>query len=214
MVLWWIKLAKGNLGQGLVNTAVNALLMIVLYGTEAAFYLGVSSIPVPWDLILWSVILFIAVPVSLGALTRRILLPSKGTTWFEERFRPMLGKISIVALLTTLIVLFSLEGNLILTEPFTVALIAVPLLIHYVSMIAITYGAAYFVNLDYGSAAPTVLIGASSHFEVAIAVATTLFGLGSGAALATVIGPLMEVPLMLSLVKLLLRTRNKFPRKK
>ncbi|MCJ7770502.1 arsenical-resistance protein, partial [Candidatus Bathyarchaeota archaeon] len=140
--------------------------------------------------------------------------PSKGTTWFEERFRPMLGKISIVALLTTLIVLFSLEGNLILTEPFTVALIAVPLLIHYVSMIAITYGAAYFANLDYGSAAPTVLIGASSHFEVAIAVATTLFGLGSGAALATVIGPLMEVPLMLSLVKLLLRTRNKFPRKK
>ncbi len=214
MVLWWIKLAKGNLGQGLVNTAVNALLMIVLYGTEAAFYLGVSSIPVPWDLILWSVILFIAVPVSLGALTRRILLPSKGTTWFEERFRPMLGKISIVALLMTLIVLFSLEGNLILTEPFTVALIAVPLLIHYVSMIAITYGAAYFANLDYGSAAPTVLIGASSHFEVAIAVATTLFGLGSGAALATVIGPLMEVPLMLSLVKLLLRTRNKFPRKK
>lgn len=213
MVLWWIKLAKGNLGQGLVNTAVNALLMIALYGVEAAFYLGVSSIPVPWDLILWSVLLFIAVPVSLGALTRRILLPRKGATWFEERFRPTLGKISIVALLTTLIVLFSLEGNLILSEPLLVALIAVPLLVHYISMIAITYGAAYFANLDYRSAAPTVLIGASSHFEVAIAVATTLFGLGSGAALATVIGPLMEVPLMLSLVKLLLRTRNKFPRK-
>jgi ACR3 family arsenite transporter len=214
MVLWWIKLAKGNLGQGLVNTAINALLMIALYGTEAAFYLGVSSVPVPWDLIVLSVILFIAIPVSLGALTRRTLLPSKGEAWFEHRFRPTLGKISIVALLTTLIVLFSLEGNLILTEPLTVALIAVPLLIHYVAMIAITYGASWYANLDYGSTAPSVLIGSSSHFEVAIAVATTLFGLGSGAALATVIGPLMEVPLMISLSKFLWRTRGNFPRKK
>jgi ACR3 family arsenite transporter len=214
MVLWWIKLARGNLGQGLVNTAINALLMIALYGTEAAFYLGVSSVPVPWDLILLSVILFIAIPVSLGALTRRTLLPSKGEAWFEGRFRPALGKISIVALLTTLIVLFSLEGNLIITEPLTVALIAVPLLAHYLSMIAITYGASWFANLDYRSAAPTVLIGSSSHFEVAIAVATTLFGLGSGAALATVIGPLMEVPLMISLTKFLWRTRGNFPRKK
>ena len=214
MVLWWIKMARGDLGQGLVNTAINALLMIALYGAEAAFYLGVSSIPVPWDLIAWSVILFIAVPVSLAALTRRIVLPRKGTEWFEHKFKTILGEISILALLTTLIVLFSLEGNIILTEPLTVVLIAVPLLIHYVSMIAITYGATWFANLDYKSAAPTVLIGSSSHFEVAIAVATTLFGLGSGAALATVIGPLMEVPLMLSLVRFLWRTRGKFPRKK
>jgi ACR3 family arsenite transporter len=214
MVLWWIKMARGDLGQGLVNTAINALLMIALYGAEAAFYLGVSSIPVPWDLIAWSVILFIAVPVSLAALTRRIVLPRKGTEWFEHKFKTILGEISILALLTTLIVLFSLEGNIILTEPLTVVLIAVPLLVHYVSMIAITYGATWFANLDYKSAAPTVLIGSSSHFEVAIAVATTLFGLGSGAALATVIGPLMEVPLMLSLVRFLWRTRGKFPRKK
>jgi ACR3 family arsenite transporter len=214
MVLWWIKLAKGDLGQGLVNTAINALLMVALYGAEAAFYLGVSSVPVPWDLIAWSVILFIAVPVSLAAITRRTLLPSKGEAWFEGRFRPTLGKISIVALLTTLIVMFSLEGEIILTQPFTVALIAVPLLVHYVSMIAITYGASWFANLDYRSSAPSVLIGSSSHFEVAIAVATTLFGLGSGAALATVIGPLMEVPLMLSLTKFLWHTRGNFPRKK
>ncbi len=213
MVLWWIKLAKGNLGQGLVNTAVNALLMIALYGAEAAFYLGVSSIQVPWDLIVWSVILFIAVPVSLGAITRRMLLSSKGEAWFEGRFRPTLGKISIAALLTTLIVMFSLKGDVILTEPLTVALIAVPLLAHYASMIAITYVTSWLANLDYESSAPSVLIGSSSHFEVAIAVATTLFGLGSGAALATVIGPLMEVPLMLSLVKLLWRTRKNFPRK-
>ena len=214
MVLWWIKMAKGDLGQGLVNTAINALLMIALYGTEAAFYLGVSSIPVPWDLIVWSVILFIAVPVSLAAITRKILLSSKGERWFEEQFRPTLGKISIVALLTTLIVMFSLQGEIILTQPLTVALIAVPLLIHYAMMISITYGACWLANLDYKSAAPSFLIGSSSHFEVAIAVATTLFGLGSGAALATVIGPLMEVPLMISLTKLLWYTRNKFPRKK
>ncbi|MDQ1279077.1 MAG: family arsenite efflux transporter [Thermoproteota archaeon] len=214
MVLWWIKMARGDLGQGLVNTAINALLMVALYGAEAAFYLGVSSIPVPWDLIVWSVILFIAVPVSLAAITRRTVLPMKGIEWFEGRFKPTLGKISIVALLTTLIVLFSLEGNIILTQPLIVALIAVPLLVHYISMIAITYGATWFANLDYKSAAPSVLIGSSSHFEVAIAVATTLFGLGSGAALATVIGPLMEVPLMLSLVKLLWHTRVRFPRGK
>jgi len=214
MVLWWIKLAKGDLGQGLVNTSINALLMIALYGTEAAFYLGVSSIPVPWDLIAWSVILFIAVPVSLAAVTRRTLLSSKGEAWFEGKFRPTLGKISIVALLTTLVVMFSLEGEIILTQPLTVALIAVPLLVHYVSMIAITYGACWFADLDYPSTAPSVLIGSSSHFEVAIAVATTLFGLGSGAALATVIGPLMEVPLMISLTKFLWHTRGNFPRKK
>ena len=214
MVLWWIKMARGDLGQGLVNTAINALLMIALYGAEAAFYLGVSSIPVPWDLIVWSVILFIAVPVSFAAITRKMLLSSKGETWFEERFRPTLGKISIIALLTTLIVMFSLQGDIILTQPLTVALIAVPLLVHYATMIAITYGACWFANLDYRSAAPSVLIGSSSHFEVAIAVATTLFGLGSGAALATVIGPLMEVPLMISLTKLLWHTRGKFPRKK
>jgi len=214
MVLWWIKLAKGDLGQGLVNTAINALLMVALYGAEAAFYLGVSSIPVPWDLIAWSVILFIAIPVTLAAITRRTLLASKGETWFQGRFLPMLGKISIVALLTTLIVMFSLKGEIILTQPLMVALIAVPLLVHYVSMIGITYGACWFANLSYEAAAPSVLIGSSSHFEVAIAVATTLFGLGSGAALATVIGPLMEVPLMLSLTKFLWHNRGNFPRKK
>jgi len=214
MVMWWIKLAKGDLGQGLVNTAINALLMVALYGAEAAFYLGISSIPVPWDLIALSVIFFIAVPVTLSAITRRALLSKKGEEWFETRFKPTLGKISIIALLTTLVVLFSLEGNIIIREPSTVALIAVPLLIHYVTMITITYAASWYANLDYKSAAPSVLIGSSSHFEVAIAVATTLFGLGSGAALATVIGPLMEVPLMLSLVKFLWYTRGNFPRRK
>ncbi|HMA04459.1 MAG TPA: ACR3 family arsenite efflux transporter [Methanomicrobiales archaeon] len=214
MVMWWIKLAKGDLGQGLVNTAINALIMVVLYGVEAAFYLGISSIPVPWDLIALSVILFIAVPVSLAAISRAVLMPRKGEVWFTCRYCTFWGKISIVALLITLVVLFSLEGKIILSEPLLVALIAVPLLLHYVSMIAITFSASWFAHLDYRSAAPSVLIGSSSHFEVAIAVATTLFGLGSGAALATVIGPLMEVPLMLALTKFLWRMRGRFPRKR
>ena len=214
MVMWWIKLAKGDLGQGLVNTAINALLMVALYGAEAAFYLGVSSIPVPWDLIALSVVFFIAVPVTLAGATRRILIPRKGVEWFQGSFKPTLSKISIVALLTTLIVLFSLEGEIIIRQPLTVALIAVPLLAHYATMIAITYGATWYANLDYRAAAPSVLIGSSSHFEVAIAVAITLFGIESGAALATVIGPLMEVPLMLSLVRLLWGTRGRFPRKR
>jgi len=212
MVLWWIMLARGNLGQGLVNTAVNALLMVALYAPEAAFYLGVSNIPVPWDLIAWSVILFIALPVSLAAVSRREMLRRRGERWFNESFLPTLQKISIIALLTTLVVMFSLEGELIITQPLFVALIAAPLLLHYVSMIAITYVSSWLANNDYGSSASNVLIGSSSHFEVAIATATTLFGLNSGAALATVIGPLMEVPLMLSLAKFLWRTRRLFPR--
>lgn len=212
MVLWWIMLARGNLAQGLVNTAINALLMVALYAPEAAFYLGVSNIPVPWDLIAWSVILFIALPVSLAAISRREILTRRGPDWFNHSFLPTLQKVSIVALLTTLIVMFSLEGELIIMQPLFVALIAAPLLLHYVSMIAITYLTSWLTNNSYGSASSNVLIGSSSHFEVAIATATTLFGLNSGAALATVIGPLMEVPLMLSLTKFLWRTRRLFPR--
>jgi len=215
MVLWWIMLARGNLGQGLVNTAINALLMVALYAPLAAFYLGVSSIPVPWDLIAYSVLFFIALPVSLAALSRRETIKRKGEEWFKKSLVPNTRKVSIIALLITLIVMFSLEGELILTRPLTVALIAAPLLIHYAMMIALTYGTSYMMNLDYESSICNTLIGSSSHFEVAIATATTLYGLTgpmSGAALATVIGPLMEVPLMLSLTKLGLKTRRYFPR--
>jgi len=217
MVLWWIMLARGNLGQGLVNTAINALLMVALYAPLAAFYLGVSSIPVPWDLIAYSVLFFIALPVSLAALSRRETIKRKGEEWFKQFLVPNTRKVSIIALLITLIVMFSLEGEMILNYPLTVALIAAPLLIHYAMMITLTYGTSYMINLDYESSICNTLIGSSSHFEVAIAVATTLYGLTgpmSGAALATVIGPLMEVPLMLSLTKFGLKTRHFFPRKK
>jgi ACR3 family arsenite transporter len=214
MVMWWMFLAKGDLAQGLINTAINALLMLALYAPLAALYLGVSSIPVPWDLIAMSVLFFIALPVASGAISRKLILDKKGEAWFNNTYIPTIGKISILALLTTLIVLFSFEGQTILNNPLLVAYLAAPNLLHYATMITWTYLLGYFAGWAYETAIDTTLIGSSSHFEVAIAVATTLYGIGSGAALATVIGPLMEVPLMLSLVKLGLHTRKHFPRKK
>jgi len=214
MVMWWMFLAKGDMAQGLINTAVNALLMLVLYAPLAALYLGVSSIPVPWDLIAVSVLVFIALPVASGAISRKLILKKKGEGWFNNTYIPAIGKISIVALLTTLIVLFSFGGEIILNNPLLVAYLAAPNLMHYATMITWTYLLGYFAGWAYETAIDTTLIGSSSHFEVAIAVATTLYGISSGAALATVIGPLLEVPLMLSLVKLGLYTRKYFPRKK
>jgi ACR3 family arsenite transporter len=213
MVMWWMFLAKGDMAQGLINTTINALFMLVLYAPLSGFYLGVSSIPVPWDLIAISVLVFIALPVAAGAITRRTLIPRKGEAWFADKYTPVVGKMSIVALLTTLIVLFSFEGEVILENPLLVAYLAAPNLVHYAIMITWTYLLGYFAGWAYQTVIDTTLIGSSSHFEVAIAVAITLYGIGSGAALATVIGPLMEVPLMLSVVKLGLRTRRYFPRK-
>jgi len=214
MVMWWMFLARGDMAQGLINTAFNALLMLFLYAPLAALYLGVSSIPVPWDLIAISVLVFIALPVGAGALSRRIIMRRKGEEWFKDKYNPAVGKVSVVALLLTLIVLFSFEGQTILNNPLLVGQLAVPNLIHYSIMITWTYLLGYFLGWRYESAIDTTLIGSSSHFEVAIAVAVTLYGIDSGAALATVIGPLLEVPLMLSLVKLGLHTRKYFPRKK
>jgi ACR3 family arsenite transporter len=214
MVMWWMFLAKGDMAQGLINTSINALLMLLLYAPLAALYLGVSSIPIPWDLIAISVLAFIAIPVGAGAVSRKLMIAHKGENWFENKYLPAIGKVSIIALLTTLIVMFSFAGQTILDNPLLVAYLAAPNLMHYAIMITWTYLLGYFAGWAYETVIDTTLIGSSSHFEVAIAVATTLYGIGSGAALATVIGPLMEVPLMLSVVKLGLRTRKHFPRKK
>lgn len=214
MVMWWMFLAKGDMAQGLINTAINALLMLFLYAPLSAFYLGVSSIPVPWDLIAISVLVFIALPVASSAASRKLILERKGEEWFSNKYIPMVGKVSIVALLTTLIVMFSFEGEIILNNPLLVGYLAAPNLMHYAIMITWTYLLGYFAGWAYETVIDTTLIGSSSHFEVAIAVATTLYGIGSGAALATVIGPLMEVPLMLSVVKMGLHTSHYFPRKK
>lgn len=213
MVMWWMFLARGDMAQGLINTSINALLMLFLYAPLAGLYLGVSSITVPWDLIAISVLVFIAIPVAAGAASRKLMIGRKGEKWFENRYRPLTGKISIIALLTTLIVLFSFEGQTILDNPLLVAFLATPNLIHYAIMITWTYLLGYFAGWAYETVIDTTIIGSSSHFEVAIAMAATLYGIGSGAALATVIGPLMEVPLMLSVVKIGLKTKHYFPRR-
>jgi len=170
--------------------------------------------PVPWDLIAMSVVIFVVVPVSLGVISRKLLIGRKGKEWFDSTYLELVRKISIIALLLTLIVMFSFQGEIILNNPVLVVYLAAPNLLHYVTMIAITYTICWLSNWDYSTSINTTLIGSSSHFEVAIAVATTLYGLNSGATLATVIGPLTEVPLMLLLVRFGLRTHHLFPRKK
>jgi ACR3 family arsenite transporter len=207
-------LAKGDMAQGLINTAIDAFLMLVLCAPFAAFYLGVSSIPVPWDLIAVSVLVFIALPVAAGTLSRRVFVRTECEEWFKDKYNPVVGKISIVALLLTLIVLFSFEGQTILNDPLLVAYLAAPNLIYYSIMITWAYLLGYFLGWKYESVIDTTIIGIGSHFEVATAVVVTLYCIGSCIALATGIGPLLEFSLMLSPVKLGLWTRKYFPRKK
>jgi len=210
MVLVWGYLSKANMGHTLVMCAINSLSMLFLYGPLAAFLLGVASIPVPWQTIALSVGIYVGLPLLAGYFTRHELLKRKGLVWFKNQFAPSLHYISITALLITLIILFSLQGNVIIDQPLNIGLIAVPLFIQTLVIFWLTYGIAKAIHLKYEDAAPSAQIGASNHFEVAIAVATVLFGLESGAALATVVGVLIEVPVMLMLVKICLNTRTWF----
>jgi ACR3 family arsenite transporter len=210
MVLVWGYLAKGNDGHTLVMVAINSLTMLVLYGVLGGFLLGVGRLPVPWQALLLSIGIYVALPLAAGYLSRRWIIAVKGERWFRERFLHVLTPITIVALLLTLVLLFSFKGEVILSNPLTILWIAIPLFLQTVLIFWITYGAARLLKLSYRDAAPSAMIGASNHFEVAIATATVLFGLSSGAALATVVGVLIEVPVMLMLVRICLRTSHWF----
>jgi ACR3 family arsenite transporter len=210
MVLVWGYLAKGNDGHTLVMVAVNSLTMLVLYGPLGGFLLGVGRLPVPWEALLLSIAIYVALPLLAGYLSRRWIIAAKGREWFERRFLHVLTPITILALLATLVLLFSFKGETILDAPLTILWIAIPLSIQTLLIFALGYGLARWMKLGYADAAPSAMIGASNHFEVAIATATMLFGLQSGAALATVVGVLIEVPLMLLLVKICLRTQHWF----
>ena len=212
MVLMWGYLARSNDGHTLVMVAINSIVMLLLFGFLGQLLLGLNAMPIPWRTILLSVAVYVALPLVAGFYSRKSLLALKGKTWFEERFLKNLTPVSISALLVTLVLLFSLKGEVILTNPLTILWIAIPLAIQTVLIFALTYGLAKWIGLTYEDAAPSALIGASNHFEVAIATATMLFGLSSGAALATVVGVLIEVPLMLGLVVLCKRTAGWFPR--
>jgi len=211
MVLVWGYLAKGSDGHTLVMVALNSLTMLVLYGVLGGFLLGVGRLPVPWQALLLSIGVYVALPLVAGYLSRRLILQAKGEEWFKEKFLHLLTPITISALLLTLVLLFSFKGEVILGNPLTILWIAVPLTIQTLFIFAIGYGLAKLLGLRYADAAPTAMIGASNHFEVAIATAVMLFGLSSGAALATVVGVLIEVPLMLALVRFCLKTQGWFP---
>jgi ACR3 family arsenite transporter len=206
MVLVWGYLARGNDGHTLVMVAINSLTMLFLYGPLGGFLLGVGRLPVPWQALLLSISVYVALPLVAGYLSRRWIVAVKGEAWFEERFLHVLTPITIVALLATLILLFSFKGGVITSNPLTILWIAVPLFLQTVLIFGITYAAARWLKLSYRDAAPSALIGASNHFEVAIATSVMLFGLSSGAALATVVGVLIEVPVMLLLVRVCLRS--------
>ena len=212
MVLVWGYLAKGNAGHTLVMVAINSLIMLLLFGLIGGFLLGVGQLPVPWQALLLSISIYVALPLFAGYFSRKWIIAHKGLEWFEQKFLHILTPITIIALLLTLILLFSFKGDVIIANPLTILWIAIPLAIQTILIFAITYIAARVWGFSYENAAPSALIGASNHFEVAIATAVMLFGLSSGAALATVVGVLIEVPLMLALVGFCNRTKNWFPK--
>jgi len=210
MVLVWGYLAKGNDGHTLVMVAINSLTMLVLYGLLGGFLLGVGRLPVPWQALLLSIAIYVALPLVAGYFSRKWMIATKGEVWFKEKFLHILTPVTIIALLVTLVLLFSFKGEVILSNPLTILWIAIPLFIQTNLIFWLGYGLAKILKLEYRDAAPSAMIGASNHFEVAIATSTMLFGLSSGAALATVVGVLIEVPVMLMLVRICLKTQKWF----
>ncbi len=213
MVLVWGFLARGNDGLTLVMVAINSLTMLVLYGVLGGLLLGVGRLPVPWQALVLSIGIYVALPLVAGYLSRKWIIAARGETWFKEKFLHVLTPVTIIALLVTLVLLFSFKGDVIVANPLTILWIAIPLFIQTNLIYWLAYSLARVLRLDYEDAAPAAMIGASNHFEVAIATSTMLFGLSSGAALATVVGVLIEVPVMLMLVKICLRTTHWFTRK-
>jgi ACR3 family arsenite transporter len=212
MVLMWGYLSYSNQGHTLVMVAINSLAMLFLYAPLGRWLLAANDLVVPWQTIVLSVLIYVGLPLVAGMYSRYWIFKHKGREWFEQQFLKYLSPVAIAALLITLVLLFAFKGDLIVENPLHILLIAVPLFIQTNFIFLISYVAAKKLGMTYEDAAPAALIGASNHFEVAIATAITLFGLNSGAALATVVGVLIEVPVMLMLVKICKRTAFWFPR--
>ncbi len=210
MVFVWSYLTKGNAAYTLVQVAVNDLIILVAFAPIVAFLLGVGGIEIPWDTLLLSVLLFVVIPLGAGVLTRISVVKHKGADYFNNVFVKKFDNFTIGGLLLTLIILFSFQGETILANPLHILLIAVPLVLQTFLIFFIAYGWSKAWNLPHDVAAPAGMIGASNFFELAVAVAISLFGLQSGAALATVVGVLVEVPVMLALVKIANNTRKYF----
>lgn len=210
MVFVWSQLTKGDPNYTLVQVSVNDLIMVVAFAPIVAFLLGVTDINVPWETLILSVVLYIVIPLIAGGLTRRALI-SRGGEAALSAFTARIKPASVLGLLLTVVLLFGFQGQVIIAEPLLIALIAVPIIIQSYGIFALGYAWAFAWKLPHKVAAPCALIGTSNFFELAVAVAIGLFGLNSGAALATVVGVLVEVPVMLSLVAFANRTRDRFP---
>ncbi|MBZ0335115.1 ACR3 family arsenite efflux transporter [Marinobacter sp. AL4B] len=211
MVFVWSYLTKGDAAYTLVQVSLNDIIMLFAFAPIVVFLLGVSDIQVPWNTVILSVVLYIVIPLTAGYLTRRVLIARHGQQWYDGVFLKRLGPVTPAALIITLVLLFAFQGEVILENPIHIALIAVPLIIQTVFIFLLAYGWARLWKVRHCIAAPGAMIGASNFFELAVAAAIALFGLQSGAALATVVGVLVEVPLMLALVKIANKTRDQFP---
>ncbi len=211
MVFVWSHLTKGNPAYTVVQVATNDLIILIAFVPIVKFLLGVSNVSVPWDTLILSVILFVVVPLGGGILTRLLVTKKKGIEYFENQFLPKFDNATTVGLLLTLILLFSFQGDIIINNPLHIILIAVPLIIQTFLIFFIAYLASRWLKLPHNVAAPAGMIGASNFFELSVAVAIALFGTTSPAALATVVGVLTEVPVMLILVKIANNTKHWFP---
>lgn len=214
MVFVWSYLTRGNATYTLVQVAVNDLIILVAFVPIVALLLGVEGISIPWDTLILSVVLFVVIPLLAGVVTRKVVVKSKGKSYYEEVFVKKFNNVTVIGLLLTLVILFSFQGKTILANPLHIVLIAVPLIIQTILIFFAAYGWARIWKVPHCIAAPGGMIGASNFFELSVAVAISLFGLQSGAALATVVGVLVEVPVMLFLVRIANNTRHWFPSQK
>lgn len=213
MVFVWSYLTKGDPAYTLVQVAINDLIILVLYAPIVALLLGVGNVTVPINTLILSTVLFVVIPLILGVVTRTLIIKNKGLDYFEMIFLKKFDKVTILGLLLTLIIIFSFQGERILSNPLHIALIAIPLTIQTIFIFIIAYGWAWFWKLPHSIAAPAGMVGASNFFELSVAVAISLFGLQSGATLVTVVGVLVEVPVMLLLVKVANHTSGWFEKK-
>lgn len=213
MVFVWSYLTKGDATYTLVQVAINDLIILVAFMPIVAFLLGIGGISIPWITLILSVVLFVVIPLISAIFTRMYVIKKKGTTYFNSVFLKKFDNITIIGLLLTLVILFSFQGETITTHPLHILMIAIPLIIQTFLIFFVAYLSSRYAKLPHNIAAPAGMIGASNFFELSVAVAISLFGLQSGAALATVVGVLVEVPIMLTLVKIANKTTHWFPNK-
>lgn len=210
MVFVWSYLTNGNPAYTVVQVATNDLIILIAFAPIVKFLLGVSQVAVPWNTLILSVVLFVVIPLAGGIITRMLVTKNKGKEYFENKFIPKFNNTTIIGLLLTLVIIFSFQGNVILENPLHIVLIAIPLILQTFLIFFVAYLACRLLKLPHNIAAPAGMIGASNFFELAVAVAIAIFGTASPVALATIVGVLVEVPVMLILVRIANKTRKWF----